>query len=138
VEPLKISFGRRLQAIRESKGISREFIAQNADYDATSLYRVEKGLQWIAPDTLQSVAKILDVSPAVFFTDDVVKIEPTVKEALEIITRHIEGASLSKLDPLAELVKDPKIYAAALEAAQSEKRVREKMAAEDEKIKKKV
>lgn len=91
METLKQSFGRRFRALRESRGHTREFLAQNVKLEPTSIFRVEKGEQWIAPEKLEATAKFYGVSPAAFFTDDVVKIEPTPQEALEVLAKAISA-----------------------------------------------
>ncbi len=95
MESIKKSFGRRLRSLREARGFSRELVAQNADFDPTSLYRVETGKQWIAPETLGRLADFFSVSPAVFFSDDIPVIKPTPREAWQIVGEFIE-AELSK------------------------------------------
>lgn len=90
METLRESFGRRLRTLRESRGHSREFLAQNAKIDPTSVYRVETAKQWIAPETLQAISEFYKVSPAIFFTDEIVKIEPTPLEAAHLLVKTLE------------------------------------------------
>lgn len=105
METLKQSFGRRFRALRESRGHSREFLAQNVKLEPTSIFRVEKGEQWIAPEKLDAAAKFYGVSPAVFFTDDIVKIEPTPEEALDVLSKALfakPAHSTAEIDDFSE------------------------------------
>lgn len=92
LESIKKSFGRRLRALRESRGYSRDTVAQNAKIDPTSLYRVENGQQWIAPETLERISNFFGVSPAVFFTDTIVRIDPTPDDALKVLETLVKAS----------------------------------------------
>lgn len=95
MESIKHSFGRRLRAIRKARGFSREKLSQYVEIGPLNFYRIEKGQQWIAPETLEKVAEALEVSPAAFFTDDIAVIKPTPREAWEIVGEFID-VQLSK------------------------------------------
>lgn len=91
-ESLKEGFGRRVRNLRESRGHTREYLSQYVELDPQSIYRIEKGLQWIAPEKLEQLVRFYAISPAALFTDDVVKIHPTPREALEILARYLDQA----------------------------------------------
>jgi transcriptional regulator with XRE-family HTH domain len=88
METLKQSFGRRVRALREKNGHSREFLSQYVELDPQSLYRLEKGDQWIAPEKLELLARFYAVPVAYFFTDDAVTIDPTPAEIVEKVAKQ--------------------------------------------------
>lgn len=88
---IKQSFGRRLRALREARSLTREKLAEGISTTSTSIYNIEHGLQWVKPAMLGKLSLYFKVSPAVFFTDDVVKIQPTPEEALAIIAEALEA-----------------------------------------------
>lgn len=85
------SFGKRLRKLREDRGLTREKLAEGISVTSTSIYNIENGDQWVSPGTLEKLSAFLNVSPAVFFTDDVVKVEPTPQEALVVISEALNS-----------------------------------------------
>jgi len=60
-------FGERLRKTREARGFSRDYVAQHTSVDAVSLFRIEKGDQWVSPKALQELSAILRAPTASFF-----------------------------------------------------------------------
>lgn len=94
MDNLKKSVGRRLRLLRAKRRLTREIVAGYAGIDPTNLYRIEKGQQWVGPEVLANLAIGFNVSPAVFFTDDIVVISPTPQEALEVLSNAVAGPRL--------------------------------------------
>jgi len=67
--------------------IHREYLSQNVEIDAQSIYRLERGEQWIAPEKLEKLALFYSVSPATFFSDEPIGATPTPEDALSILTQ---------------------------------------------------
>lgn len=59
--------GARVKYLREQRGISRDSIASRTSVDATSLWRIERGEQWVSPRALQELSAELDVDVQEFF-----------------------------------------------------------------------
>lgn len=76
-------FGARVKALREARGLSRETIAQSTSIDAVSLFRIEKGDQWISPKALRELAKVLRVEVPAFFQTGEVMPSPSSAEPLK-------------------------------------------------------
>lgn len=90
METLSQSLGRRLRKLRDDRDLSRETVCTITGLSVTSLVDIEKGKQWPSAETLDRLARYFNVNPAVFFTDDIVRIEPTPAEALEIVARALQ------------------------------------------------
>jgi transcriptional regulator with XRE-family HTH domain len=101
METLKQSFGRRVRALREAHSHSREYLSQYVDLDPQSLYRVEKGDQFIAPEKLDKLAKFYNVSPARFFQDEPVSADlTTLRLSLIADLAALDDAKLEALGPV--------------------------------------
>lgn len=59
-------FGTRIRSIREAAGVSREFTAEEADINPNYLGEIERGEKWPSLEVIQRLARVLQVSPAVF------------------------------------------------------------------------
>ncbi len=62
IKEKRIRLGKVLRAIRKALGKTLEEIAGQADLDAGNLSRIERGLQGVADDTMELIAKALGVS----------------------------------------------------------------------------
>lgn len=90
-ETFRESFGRRLRAARERAGFTADSLASALKVHRNTVYQLERGDQWISSELLEKIGDIFNVSPATLFTDDVVKIEPSPQEALEVLRQAIEA-----------------------------------------------
>ena len=59
---LKREMGKRLEEVRESRGLTREEVAEKAGISTKFLYEVERGKKGISAQTLLRLAKTLSVS----------------------------------------------------------------------------
>ena len=59
---LKREMGKRLEEVRESRGMTREEVAEKAGISTKFLYEVERGKKGISAQTLLRLAKTLSVS----------------------------------------------------------------------------
>ncbi|MGI8541394.1 MAG: helix-turn-helix domain-containing protein [Rubrobacteraceae bacterium] len=69
----------RLKVLREQRGFSREILAADADVSPVTLWRYETGKRSPNVETLEKLAKVLDVEVADFFP----KAEPSLFDAAE-------------------------------------------------------
>lgn len=63
----QVLFGRKVRAVREAAGSSRELAAEKAGITANYLGEVERGEKWPSLEIIRAVARALNVSPSVFF-----------------------------------------------------------------------
>lgn len=67
----KAEFGRKLRALRESKNLSQEELANLIGLkDRSSISKIEKGLRGIDYDNLERLVVALGVNPLDFFTKE--------------------------------------------------------------------
>ena len=59
--------GARIKSLREERRISRETIAHFTSIDAVSLFRIEKGEQWVSPLALRELSEQIGVPVKEFF-----------------------------------------------------------------------
>ena len=59
---LKREMGKRLEEVRESRGLTREEVAEKAGISTKFLYEVERGKKGISAQTLLKLAQTLAVS----------------------------------------------------------------------------
>lgn len=59
---LKREMGKRLEEVREGRGLTREEVAEKAGISTKFLYEVERGKKGISAQTLLRLAQILAVS----------------------------------------------------------------------------
>lgn len=64
-----MNIGEKIRRIRESKGIKRTWLAQNADISQSHLYKIESGLAKPSKRTLRRIAEVLGV-PIDYFTKE--------------------------------------------------------------------
>jgi transcriptional regulator with XRE-family HTH domain len=75
-----LEVGQRIKSLREQRGLTRDAIADRTSVDATSLWRIESGSQWVSPRTLQELSEVLQVSVAELFPQKEAKRGPDLKK----------------------------------------------------------
>jgi transcriptional regulator with XRE-family HTH domain len=60
---LRVVFGQRLRAARESRGVSQEELARLAGFDRTYVSKIERGQRNITVGTIERLAEALGVRP---------------------------------------------------------------------------
>lgn len=68
-DSLKRRIGRRLRALRESRGLSQEEVAAAIDRSVETVSNVERGRVLAALETLDRLSRSLDVPIAAFFDE---------------------------------------------------------------------
>jgi transcriptional regulator with XRE-family HTH domain len=66
-ESLQIQVGNRIKALRESKGISQQDLADKSNIENTNISRIEAGRVNSTLATLSKISKALDVNIAELF-----------------------------------------------------------------------
>jgi len=67
---LKVSFGKRLQALRSSKGITQEQLAAEVDLTIESISNIERGIHGPKFENLEKIAATLKVPVKELFEFD--------------------------------------------------------------------
>lgn len=95
--------GEKVRAMRVSRGISQEALAEAAGIGRTSITNLERGRQRLLLHTLYRIAARLDVSPAEFMPDLSVvtgegainstgeQLSPSVKASIEEMKAIVKG-----------------------------------------------
>lgn len=86
-ESIKNSFGNRLRVLRKSLGLSSEEFAERLKIHPNSVYRLERGENWIGADLLERIETEFRLDISRLFSDDPPRATP--EEALEILARAI-------------------------------------------------
>lgn len=74
----QIRFGRKVRAVRDAAGLSRELAAEKSGITANYLGEVERGEKWPSLEIICAVAAALDVSTSTFFEFEAQETDPSV------------------------------------------------------------
>jgi transcriptional regulator with XRE-family HTH domain len=90
----KVFLGQRIRELRKAKGFSQDQLSEKIGIDPKHLSRIELGKSFPYMETLEAVAKSLDVE-----IKDLFEFQHLSKEAVSIegINRLLQGASHEKL-----------------------------------------
>ena len=69
VSELRVRFGKRLRKLRISKGLVQEQLAEKAGVSADFISLIERGYRAPSFETIQKLAKILQVEVSYFFVE---------------------------------------------------------------------
>ena len=107
LENLKKTLGRRVRQIRKEAGLSAEELAESVSVHPNSIYTLERGENWISPETLAAICQVLGIHPYLLFIEDNLPAPRTIKAMAEeakaemsIETRMEEAWKSEKLRPL--------------------------------------
>ena len=64
---LKNKFGKRIQQIRKSKHMTQEKLSELVGIDTPNLSNIERGKKFVTAETLEKIAKALDVNECSLF-----------------------------------------------------------------------
>lgn len=59
---IKEKLGARIQAIRKSKNLTQEKLAEMINLDTPNLSNIERGKRFVSSDTLEKIIKALDIN----------------------------------------------------------------------------
>lgn len=65
---------KNIKTIRQSKGLTQKFVAQQLGMSPMQYYRIENGLTKVDANILPKLAEELGVKPAIFFKDSLTEI----------------------------------------------------------------
>lgn len=58
---LKVKLGKRIKELRKTKGITQEMLAETINMDITSLSKIETGRNYPQSETIEKIAKALNL-----------------------------------------------------------------------------
>jgi len=99
---IKELVGARLKELRKSRGFSQADIAEKVNLDSKHISRLETGKTFPYPETLESLAKALDVPVKEFFEFEHLEEQ---KVSVKTIQDLLEGAGAEKLRLIFKVVK---------------------------------
>lgn len=91
---LKENFGRRIQEIRKSKNLTQEKLAEMINLDTPNLSNIERGKRFVSSDTLERIAKALNIEEEELFDFGHIKSKDRL---LNLIYDIIETADIKDL-----------------------------------------
>lgn len=83
---LKTKLGQRIKYLRKSQNITQEKLAELINMDITSLSKIETGRNYPQPETIEKIAKALNVNINYLFSFQSLN---TKNEYIEAITQNI-------------------------------------------------
>lgn len=99
---IKKIIGERIKAIRNSKNIKQETLAELSNNDTRTISSIENGHS-LSITTLESIIKALDISVADFFELNIV--DKTDEEMIEDITKTLPTLSSKDLKTYYKILK---------------------------------
>ncbi len=102
---LKSKFGQRLQEIRKSKGFTQEKLAEKIGVDTPHISNIERGKYFVKADTLENLAKVLEVDEKDFFDFNHFQ---NRDRAISGIKQFIKDCDNSKLEFLFKIINSLK------------------------------
>ena len=95
---VKKEFGKKLKEIRSSRKMSQEELSELAQINQQQISKIERGLSFVTPETLERIAKALDVNIKLLF--DFEYKENKIKSDIEL---ELSRMSMCKLKQIREI-----------------------------------
>jgi transcriptional regulator with XRE-family HTH domain len=102
MKTIKELFGLRLKELRKNKGISQAELSEIISVDAKHVSRLETGKTFPYPETLEALAKALNVPVMEFFNFEYLTESKVRIESIEDLLR---GAGEEKLNLIYKIIK---------------------------------
>ncbi len=99
---IRKQFGRQLQHLRRSKGMTQSKLAEKADLSDNYVGAIERGLRGPSLDTIAHLAKALDVQAWELFNFDATG-KITRNDAIKFLRRSLKGKGPEEIKVLADL-----------------------------------
>ena len=106
MKTLKQKLGARIQEIRKSKHLTQEVLAERIDMDKPNLSNIECGKRFMTAETLEKIAKTLEVNEKDLFDFGHVK---SREDLIEFLTSSIHNSTDAQLVCLYKIVSAIKI-----------------------------
>lgn len=91
---LKEKLGRRIKEIRKARGYSQEQLAELINMDIPNLSNIERGKRFMTAETLEKIAKALDVTEKELFDFSAQEPERYVKPDLQNLLINLKEKDL--------------------------------------------
>ncbi len=105
MKSLKQKLGARIQEIRKSKSITQEVLAEKIDIDKPNLSNIECGKRFMTAETLEKIAKALEVEEKELFDFGHIKER---QELIKYLTQIIDNADDKELKYIYKVVSSLK------------------------------
>ena len=93
---LLVQLGKRIQSIREKRGLTQEQLEEKAEVNAKYISALERGQQNVTIKTLEKIAKGLDMELyEMFLFSYEVQSEKAVRKALDSLVKDADVKSLN-------------------------------------------
>ena len=87
---LKENLGARIQAVRKSKNLTQEKLAEIINLDTPNLSNIERGKRFVSSETLEKIIKALDIDASDLFEFGHLKTKP---ELIALINDILENST---------------------------------------------
>jgi transcriptional regulator with XRE-family HTH domain len=87
---IKEDFGESVRIWRKRRGLSGEKLAEAIGITPNSLYSLERGEQWVSAETVEKLARALEINPRDLFDFGAPSARPTPAEALDVLREALE------------------------------------------------
>jgi transcriptional regulator with XRE-family HTH domain len=94
MEYLKKKLGARIQAIRKSKKMTQEKLAELVELDIPNLSNIERGKRFLSSATLERIIAALDVSAKDLFDFDHIKSRDDLLDSIQNIIKESSDKEL--------------------------------------------
>lgn len=96
METIDKILARNIREKRESLGISMGELSRRSDLSWSAIQRVENGIRWPTPDTIEKIAKGLGVLSTTLFSSIPVVAKPSPRDALHILAELVRESEKNR------------------------------------------
>ncbi len=93
----KVLLGERIKELRKKRQMSQEQLAEKIQIDAKNLSRIEVGRGYPSLDTLEKIAKVLDVEMRELFDFQHLESADSIASSIEAMVKSASEAELRTL-----------------------------------------
>lgn len=83
-------FARNLKAYRQKIGLTQEKLAERMGVSHITVQNWERGRRWPHPDSIDDLARDLEIDPAFLFIENPKNLHPTIEEAWKIVGEYLK------------------------------------------------
>jgi transcriptional regulator with XRE-family HTH domain len=95
-ESIRQSFGARLRALRDAKGLSADGLAKLMGVHRNTVFGLERGERWIGADMLEKACSVLGVHPSELFPTPETALSDERRKLLDL-ARTVDEAHVGTL-----------------------------------------
>jgi transcriptional regulator with XRE-family HTH domain len=104
---IKKLFGKRLKALRETHGLTREELAAACDLSPANIAKLESADRFVSAESLEALCKALKAKPHDFFLPDNAGRKVAAKDQLDMLLENQDERTVRMIkDVAARILKD--------------------------------